>query len=698
MGLLTLLTDPKNFKFYNGGQGYTGDGSVPNLKNLHYGKDRIDGGSSNQPYIQTPIPDGTSTLGILNNDFIWRGGIGAPLASEQDVVRLSKMFTDTKTPNGLFFITKQETLSRSAVRTQTSPNGMNGGVYSPLNTLAQAGVVAFGGHLNKQGLNPFQDTGISATTNENLYSVKVTPQQTKPNNRLVQLYTAVNNNLPFKLNGFTLNNGVNVLSYSGGPDSNLGVGKTNIRYINNIGRTGINNYQYTTKNTPSSYFWGTKKKIVEPNEYLKNLGTRVSPTVDPTGILPQVNNPFNMGASGKYFRLTQGLTKDIINNGYSLDGNPYGTNFYSVYEPAVEGNTWPANTPLINAQGTYTYNQEDIINTPSTYKNNGFSPQTQDFRAVLRNKTIAQQGVTTKTNAIKAGQLALAPDYTTENIEQRVLLGDPGARADHNYSNYTDGVRDNTGASIYPTITQTVGKEVVYSGSLGLDRINAFPVYYSENVESERSNKNDLVKFRIAIIDNNYPAFKTFIHFRALLGSISDSYNATWNPVQYLGRGENFYTYNGFTRQVSLSWTVAAQSKEELVPMYKKLNWLASSLTPDYSPNGYMRGNLAQLTIGGYLYEVPGIITNLTYEMDESTPWEIGLNSLGGDDSSVKELAHIIRVTSFNFIPIHTFRPETATPGRMNNHQQYISLANGQNVKNNLYGMLPYLSPGELYE
>lgn len=696
MGLLTLLTDPKNFKFYNGGQGYTGDGSVPNLKNLHYGKDRIDGGSSNQPYIQTPIPDGTSTLGILNNDFIWRGGIGAPLASEQDVVRLSKMFTDTKTPNGLFFITKQETLSRSAVRTQTSPNGMNGGVYSPLNTLAQAGVVAFGGHLPKQGINPFAGTGAYATgiNNEHLYGVKVTPEQLKSENRLVQIYSTKTINK---------NNSPDVLSYSGGPGSTLGIGTTNIRFA--LGqRTGFNNYQYTTKNTPSSYFWGTKKKIVEPNEYLKNLGTRVSPTVDPTGILPQVNNPFNMGASGKYFRLTQGLTKDIINNGYSLDGNPYGTNFYSVYEPAVEGNTWPANTPLINAQGTYTYNQEDIINTPSTYKNNGFSPQTQDFRAVLRNKTIAQQGVTTKTNAIKAGQLTEAPDYTKYNIEQRVLLGDPGARANKNYSNYTKGVTEANGVnSIYPSSSaidlSREGKDSAtqdYKANTGLDKINSLPVYRSSAVTAQTDLVNDLVKFRIAIIDNDKPAFKTFIHFRAFLGSISDSYNATWNPVQYLGRGENFYTYNGFTRQISLSWTTAAQSKEELIPMYKKLNYLASSLTPDYSSYGYMRGNIAQLTVGGYLYEVPGIITNLTYEMDESTPWEIGISTKLNEngnlyDSTVKELAHIVRVSSFNFIPIHRFRPETIEPGYMDGKQQYISLATAVSgdPKLNNYGVSP---------
>ena len=681
MGLLTLLTDPKNFKFYNGGQGYTGDGSTPNLKNIPYGKDRIDGGSSNQPYIQTPIPDKTNTLGVFNNDFIWRGGIGAPLNSAQDVQRLTKMFIDTKTPNGLFFIAKQEALSRSAVRTQVSPNGINGGVYSPPSTLAQAGVLFTGGHLPKQGIDFFAETG-AYSNNKNLYGVRVKSTQPKENNRLVRLYQLTSEtNSSDKLDGFTLNNGINVLSYSGGPGSTLGVGTTNIRYTDgNIGRTGINNYQYTNEKTLSSYFWGTKKKLVTPNSFLT------------AGIVS--------GSTGLYKTLTYLTNTDVPLPNVVGGSNTinFGNSTYNVYK-AIEGDTWPDNTALINAQGTYVYTQQDIIDTninpPSVAH---LSPKIQDFREVLRKKTTPQQGSTEKNNAIKTGQLAFAPSYTGSNIEQRVLLGDPGARANKNYANYTKGVTDLFGvSSIYPTITQTVSNEKVYSGSLGLDKINAYPVYQRENVEIQ-SEVNDLVKFRIAVINNNTPSFKTFIHFRALLDSISDSYTANWNPVQYLGRGENFYTYNGFTREVSLSWTVAAQSKEELVPMYKKLNWLASSLTPDYSSNGYMRGNLAQLTIGGYLYEVPGIITGLTYTMDENTPWEIGINTNGGDDSTVKELAHVIRVTGFNFIPIHTFRPETATPGRMNNHQQYISLADGKSVKNNLYGMLPYLSPGELYD
>ena len=118
-----------------------------NLKSLKYGNDQKGGGSSNQPYIVAPIPDGFSETAP---DFLLRNGYLNPLSSIQDVSRLTKMFLDTKSPNGLLFITKQELLERqNPIQTNTDR------VYSPLNTLAQAGVISTGYHLNKQGLNPF---------------------------------------------------------------------------------------------------------------------------------------------------------------------------------------------------------------------------------------------------------------------------------------------------------------------------------------------------------------------------------------------------------------------------------------------------------------------------------------------------------------------------------------------------------------
>ena len=110
-----------------------------------------------------------------------------------------------------------------------------------------------------------------------------------------------------------------------------------------------------------------------------------------------------------------------------------------------------------------------------------------------------------------------------------------------------------------------------------------------------------------------------------------------------------------------MSWTVAAQSKDELIPMYQKLNYLASSLAPTYNSKGYMSGTLVRLTVGGYLYSQPGFITSLTYDVPSESPWEIGINDIGGSDPSVKELPHIIKVSGFNFTPIHTFAPQKQT-------------------------------------
>jgi len=182
------------------------------------------------------------------------------------------------------------------------------------------------------------------------------------------------------------------------------------------------------------------------------------------------------------------------------------------------------------------------------------------------------------------------------------------------------------------------------------------PLYKSSGV-IQNEIKNDLVKFRIGIIDNDNPLEKTYIHFRAFINGLSDSYTSEWASQKFMGRSENFYKYQGFDRQVSVDWTVTAQSKQELIPMYQKLNYLASSLAGDYSEAGFMRGNLVTLTMGGWFYEQPGLVTGLTLNVPDESPWEISINDTGGSDSTVKELPLIINVTGFNFIPIHEFVP-----------------------------------------
>jgi hypothetical protein len=242
-------------------------------------------------------------------------------------------------------------------------------------------------------------------------------------------------------------------------------------------------------------------------------------------------------------------------------------------------------------------------------------------------------------------------------FEQRVRLGNPGERGK---------------------------KRTDYQIGLGtaLDKLNAMPLYKGEN---QNGLGNDFVKFRIGVIDNKNPKEKTFLHFRAILDDLSDQYTAEWNSEKLMGRGEQFYRYNGFTRTVNLAWTVAAQSKQELIPMYQKLNYLASSLTPYYSDTGYMGGNLISLTLGGWFYEQPGILTGMTLSVPQESPWEIAIpsqkNTFGANqessDKDVKELPHIIKVTGVQFIPIHKFIPKLQKNdydgANAGNNSKYIS-------------------------
>ncbi|MDB4378193.1 hypothetical protein N9Z41_00335 [bacterium] len=264
-----------------------------------------------------------------------------------------------------------------------------------------------------------------------------------------------------------------------------------------------------------------------------------------------------------------------------------------------------------------------------------FNTQVVDFRKEL----LKQQEAGTKKNIISRSL-----PYTDPNnrIEGRVNLGDPGRR-NKNVSSFQKGTGE------------------------ALDKLNALPIYKSQNVTRNRL-KNDLVKFRFGVIQNNNPKNKVFIHFRAFIDSFSDNYSATWNAEKYMGRGENFYRYGGFDRTINLSWTVVAQSKDELIPMYKKLNYLASTLAPDYTSAGYMAGNLVTLTLGGWCYEQPGFITSMNLDVPTESPWEISIpdsvetskyatGQSIKSDPKVKEMPHMIKVSGFTFTPIHNFVP-----------------------------------------
>ena len=633
------------------------------LRKLKFGSDRPGGGSSKQPFVKEPLPgvlEDNPNAGLLGGagDFI---GLrqGTFLRTADDVDRLGTFLLGTT--QGAAFITKQNLLSLTNVK-GVGQSIINQGVYSPTSTLAQVGVAGIGGHLLKQGLNPFKDTqeggessdpnlfkkisdfvlgGITGPLELPLYQSHLEEIKNPDTNRLVTLKNnKLSNTEPESLNANNLsdtisnlisgrnllssvinldlkpNDDIELFSYSGGPNSILGVGKTTIRRYSNS-EEGLNTF------TPGTFTLGTNSEYV----------------------------------SGKY---------DITKDNSSLDTKALGvTPKYASENPETE-------KELTDGFSQDSVKKESPTETPTTLSKNQLKSQTssefnpqikKDFRKDLNDKD---------TNFI-----ANSLDYTNPNkrIEGRVNLGNPGGKG--NRSSYVKGKRDQS------------GKEII------ADKINALQLYKSTGVIQNNS-KNDLCDFRISIIDPNEAEAgeqfsQIFLHFRAFIDSFSDNMTSEWQGEKYMGRGENFYRYGGFDRSIEMAFTAAAQSKGEMMPMYNKLNYLQSVMAPNYTPAGYYFGNLIKLHVGAYLYDVPGVLTNLTYTIPQEAPWEI---AIGDDTEGVQQrgdtqvLPHMINV-SLSFKPIHQFAPKlqsntftgpnTAQTVGSFGKERFISLSRGNN-------------------
>lgn len=81
---------------------------------------------------------------------------------------------------------------------------------------------------------------------------------------------------------------------------------------------------------------------------------------------------------------------------------------------------------------------------------------------------------------------------------------------------------------------------------------------------------------------------KIYIPFRATLGSIQDQHSPDWEDIKYMGRADKLYIYKGFSRDVSFSFKVYANSIDELVPMWKRVNYMAGLTRPSkYTDRAY---------------------------------------------------------------------------------------------------------------
>src|ERR1035437_5440727 len=149
--------------------------------------------------------------------------------------------------------------------------------------------------------------------------------------------------------------------------------------------------------------------------------------------------------------------------------------------------------------------------------------------------------------------------------------------------------------------------------------------------------EDDLIAFHFYDVVN-----QKYIPFRATVKSISEGNTAFWDELRFLGRADQLYSYNGFSRTLSFSFNIVINSITELLPSWTKINYLASSVKPsNYTRsdtvgtvyNKFIVPPMFMVTIGDLYRFQPIVLRSITVNIPEDALWET-LNEYNSDEWS----------------------------------------------------------------
>jgi len=209
-----------------------------------------------------------------------------------------------------------------------------------------------------------------------------------------------------------------------------------------------------------------------------------------------------------------------------------------------------------------------------------------------------------------------------------------------------------------------------YKPDLGIESLNSLRLDETQ----------DFIKFYITgpnLVAGNESAQDDVIVFRATIKQLDDRFSPDWIEQKMVGRADKNYTYQGYSRDVDLQFTVYATDRDEVKPIWRKLNALAGYTAPTYDKNTIaMIAPWIRITIGDLFVQQPAIISSLSYTLhDQDTTWEINLEN----DPQMMQTPHKIEV-SLGLNMITDFVPQ--------NKGKFYSLAkefdtNGQPLNGN---------------
>jgi hypothetical protein len=160
--------------------------------------------------------------------------------------------------------------------------------------------------------------------------------------------------------------------------------------------------------------------------------------------------------------------------------------------------------------------------------------------------------------------------------------------------------------------------KIPYNGGLGI---------HYKNWVDYKPYDDDLIAFFFYDVVN-----QKYIPFRATVKGISEGNTAFWDELRFIGRADQLYSYNGFSRTLSFTFNIVISSISELLPTWRKVNYMASCVKPSNYTSGAKFGDIRfsqfiippmfMLTIGDFYKYQPIVITSINVNVPDDAAWE----------------------------------------------------------------------------
>lgn len=300
--------------------------------------------------------------------------------------------------------------------------------------------------------------------------------------------------------------------------------------------------------------------------------------------------------------LAKDLVRKKLTSSFTLPNSPTVGDLSPIVEQTLQ-NRLPLSNFYDNGNDRYTKNADK---TNITYAGlSGILTGVQDKR-VSYIKWTAQKNIDDSLNYANPIEKRV-PDFSLDLITQNI----PEKRTKVAYSK-SDRVRENS----------LEGKLGMRNGS---DILNQSPTWYSEDGTPPKENDKtlddyDLIPFRFWSI-----AKKTGVSFRASITGLSETVAPSWSSAKFIGNPYNFYTYDGVERSLSLNFKLYSLNGDELKRMWEKLSFLNTFAYPQQYADPYVTAPFIKFTLGDMYKNKEGFVDNLTFTVDDNTPWETGI-------------------------------------------------------------------------